>query len=70
MFVFLFLISFNVVISSCIRVATGGLIGIIPNVYPFIINGHLGCLHVLAVMNSATVQIQVPVSFGIIVLSR
>ena len=69
-FVFLFLTSFNVIISSCTHVATGGLTGIIPDVYPSVIDVHVGCLHALAVMHSAAVQMQVPVSCGIIVLSR
>ena len=34
------------------------------------IDGHLGCFHVLAVVNSAVINIRVHVSFQIIVLSR
>ena len=34
------------------------------------VNGHLGCLHVLAIVNSATVNMQVHVSFSGQVLSR
>ena len=34
------------------------------------IDGHLGCFHVLAIVNSAAVTIRVHVSFWIIVLSR
>ena len=34
------------------------------------VNGYLGCFHVLAIVNSAAVNMQVYVSFGFIVLSR
>ena len=37
--------------------------------YPFI-NGHLDCFHVLAIVNNASINIAVCVSFRIIVLSR
>ena len=32
------------------------------------VNGHLGCFHVLVIVNSAVMHIPVHVSFGIIVL--
>ena len=31
--------------------------------YPFICQGHLGCFHVLAIVNSAVIDIQVHISF-------
>ena len=37
--------------------------------YAFIVNGHLGCFQVLTVVNSASMNIGVHVSFQIIVLS-
>ena len=35
----------------------------------FSVKGHLGCLHVLAIVNSATVNIREHVSFGITAFS-
>ena len=34
------------------------------------VDGHLGCLHVLAILNSAVMNIGVHVSFSILVSSR
>ena len=34
------------------------------------VDGHLACFHVLAIVNSATVNIEVHVSFQIMVFSR
>ena len=33
------------------------------------VNGHLGCFHVLGIVNSAAVNIEIHVSFSIIVFS-
>ena len=73
-FVLLFLISLNMIISSCICVAAnwhcfffvhGGVVFSCIHVpyylNPFI-NGHVGCFHVLAIVNSAVMKTGVPAS--------
>ena len=35
----------------------------------FVVDGHLGCFHILALINSAAVNIEVHVSFQIMVFS-
>ena len=68
------------IISSCIHVAANGIISFffmaeqysIVYIYHIFIHSsvkHLGCVHVLALVNSAAVNIRVHVSFWIIVLS-
>ena len=37
--------------------------------YPFLVNGYLGCFPVLAIVNSAAMNIEVHVFFPIIVIS-
>ena len=82
-FVFLFLASLNMRISSCIHVAANRIIlsifimecysvvYIIPHLlYPFICQWNLGCFHVLAIVNSTARNIGVHVSFLIIVLFK
>ena len=82
-FVFLFLTitSLDVRISSCIHVAANSIIlffyGLVVFhqicyhiLIRFSVNGHLGCFHVLTIVNSAAVNIGMHVSFWIIVLSR
>ena len=38
--------------------------------YPFLVNGHLGCSHVLVTVNSAAVNTGVHISFRIMAFSR
>ena len=83
-FVFLFLtsLSINMTVSSCISVAGNGIISfffmaeqysVIYMYHIFIhssVSGHLLCFRVVAVMNRATMNLGVHVSFLIIVLSE
>ena len=80
----LWLVSLSVSISSCAHVATNGVISffswlskiplhICTTPYLFIclsVRGYLHCSHVLAIVNSASMNTRVHVSFWIIVLSR
>ena len=74
-FVFLTISSLDVRISSCIRVAANSIIlffyGLVVFhqicyhifLIRFSVNGHLGCFHVLTIVNSAAVNIGMHVSF-------
>ena len=68
--VFLFLTSCSMIISSYIHVAVNGTFSLFFNGFSFFImfHGCLDCFHVLAVVDSAAVNLGVHVSFHIIVL--
>ena len=63
-FVFLWLISFSVTISRSIHVAANGAVSFIFIPYSSV-DWYLGCFHVLAIMNSAAINIGVHASFWI-----
>ena len=81
-FVFLSLISFSMTISKSIHVAANGIISLflwLSNIpcllYPFFfihsyLGGHLGCFHILAIVNSTAMNIRVHASFQIIPFLR
>ena len=56
-------------ISRSIHGATNGIISLFV-VADASVDGHLGCLHVLAVVSSAVVNVGVHVSFQIMIFSR
>ena len=68
------------IIYRSIHVAANGIISFLFMVFyciyvphffnPFLCNGHLGCFHVLAIINSASMNIGVHVSFPIRIFSR
>ena len=80
-FVVLFLSSLSMRISSCIHVAGNGIISFffMAEYYSMVymyhilihssVDGHLHCFHVLAIVNSASMNIWVHVSIWIVVLS-